>query len=100
MIRFTRVWGWLALRGIFEHDDMLRKDAMTEAALRKPYKNPPIEEALVEFRFVQSQEWDLTIPGKLHQHAAIKDEYPGKPRHQKVLQAALQTAPGQPTSYC
>ena len=62
----------------------------------RKYKNAPIEEALVEFCFVPGQEWDLTIPGKLHQHPAIKDQYPGKPRTQKIVEAALQTDPGQP----
>jgi len=72
---------------------------MTKATQRRKYKNPPIEEALVEFRFVPSQEWDLTIPGKLHQHPAIKDNYPGKPRQQKVVEAAFQTGIEQPPSF-
>jgi uncharacterized protein (TIGR04255 family) len=45
---------------------------------RRTYKKPPIEEALCEFRFV-SQEWDLTLPGRLYDE--IKDEYPGKPKN-------------------
>ena len=72
---------------------------MSDQPERRKYKNPPIEEALVEFRFVPSQEWDLTIPGKLHQHPSIKDKYPGKPRQQKVVEAALQTGPQQPPSF-
>jgi len=68
---------------------------MAEVATKRKYKSPPIEEALVEFRFVPGQEWDLTIPGKLHQHRAIKDQYPGKPRTQKVVAAELQAGPGQ-----
>lgn len=32
---------------------------------RRRYRNPPIEEALCEFYFDPSEEWDLTIPGKL-----------------------------------
>jgi len=65
--------------------------------MKRKYRNPPIEEALVEFRFVPGQEWDLTIPGKLHQHDAIKAQYPGKPRTQKVfLEAELQAGPGHP----
>lgn len=66
---------------------------MTGTAERKGYKNPPIEEALVEFRMAPGQEWDLTIPGKLHEK--VKDAYPGKPRQQKFIQASLQAAPGQ-----
>lgn len=54
---------------------------------RRRYKNPPIEEALVEFRFEPSQEWDLTMPGRLH--GELRDAYPGKPRQQNVVQASL-----------
>jgi hypothetical protein len=50
---------------------------MSEQATRRQYKNPPIEEALAEFRFVPRQEWDLTIPGKIHQHPNIRDAYRG-----------------------
>ncbi len=65
--------------------------------MKKRYKNPPIEEAVVEFLFVPGQEWDLTIPGKLHEHHEIKRQYPGKPRTQKfVTESAVQTGPGQP----
>ena len=64
--------------------------------MRNKYKNPPIEEAVVEFRFVPGQEWDLTIPGKLHEHPDIKSQYPGKPRTQKLLEAAFQAGSGQP----
>ena len=63
---------------------------------RRNYPNPPIEEAVVEFGFVPGPEWDLTIPGKLHQHPDIGNQYPGKPRTQKRLEAALRTEPGQP----
>ena len=71
---------------------------MTETAERRKYKNPPIEEALVEFRFVPRHEWDLTIPGMLHEHAALKDNYPGKPRQQRVVEAALLNVPQKPPS--
>lgn len=47
---------------------------MTTTAERRRYKNPPIEEALVEFHFAAGHEWDLTIPGKLHER--VKAEYP------------------------
>jgi uncharacterized protein (TIGR04255 family) len=62
---------------------------------RRRYKNPPIEEALCEFRFRPGQEWDLTMPGKLH--SKIRDEYPGKPRQQNVVEAVLQTQVGAPS---
>lgn len=61
---------------------------------RRQYKNPPIEEALCEFRFKPSQDWDFTMPGKLH--GELKEEYPGKPRQQNVVEAALQAQPGKP----
>lgn len=61
---------------------------------RRRYRNPPIEEALCEFRFVPSQEWDLTIPGKLH--VKLGNEYSGKPQEQKVVDIALNAEEGQP----
>lgn len=41
------------------------------------YKNPPITEAVCEFRF-SPDEWDITWPGELY--SAIKKDYPQKPR--------------------
>ena len=65
--------------------------------MRRSYRNPPVEEALVEFRFVPGPGWDPTLPGKLHQHAAIKSGYAGKPRTQKIVEAALETGRDQPS---
>ena len=59
------------------------------------YKNPPIEEALCEFRFQPSQDWDLTIPGKLH--ARLNEEYSGRPREQRVVEAGLEIQGDQPS---
>lgn len=61
---------------------------------RQIYKNPPIEEALCEFRFLPSQDWDLTIPGKVH--LKLGTEYSGKPQEQKVVNFALNAQEGQP----
>ncbi len=61
---------------------------------RQIYKNPPIEEALCEFRFQPSQDWDLTIPGKLH--LQLGTEYRGKPQEQKVVNFELNAQEGQP----
>ncbi len=58
------------------------------------YRNPPIEEALCEFRFRPGQDWDLTLPGRLHDE--IRDAYPGKPRQQNVVEAAQQIPMDQP----
>ncbi len=65
-------------------------------AERRRYRNPPVEEALCEFRFDPSQEWDLTIPGKLQ--AALGDAYTGKPRHQMGMQALFQAQSGGATN--
>jgi len=56
---------------------------------RHRYKNPPIEEAVCEFRFRPGQDWDLTIPGKLQ--AEMGEEYTGKPQEQRVIDFSLQS---------
>ncbi len=63
-------------------------------ARRRRYRNPPIEEALCEFHFGPSQDWDLTMPGKLQ--AALDDQYSGKPREQRTLQMGLHVQQGKP----
>ena len=62
---------------------------------RRRYKNPPIEEALCEFRFRPNQDWDLTIPGKLH--VELGNEYSGKPQEQKVVNVTLNSQEGRPS---
>ena len=52
----------------------------------------------MEFRFAPGQEWDLTIPGKLHQHELIRNEYSGKPRQQNAIEASLRIGEEQPFS--
>ena len=61
---------------------------------RRRYKNPPIEEAICEFHFSPSQDWDFTIPGKLH--TELSEEYTGKPQEQKVVEVGLETQGGKP----
>ena len=61
---------------------------------RRRYKNPPIEEALCEFRFASGTDWDFTIPGKLQ--GALGDRYSGKPREQKAVQIGLRVQNGKP----
>ncbi len=63
------------------------------------YKNAPIQEALVEFRFKPGQEWDPTFAGKLHTHASIESAYTGKPRLQKVMEAQIKAGPEEPPSF-
>ena len=50
---------------------------------QRRYKNPPIEEALCEFRFESGQDWDPTIPGQLH--VELAEEYSGKPQEQRAM---------------
>lgn len=47
-----------------------------ERHMRRIYKNPPIAEALCDFRFVPGQPWDWTIPGLIY--AEVKQEFPAK----------------------
>lgn len=61
---------------------------------RRRYKNPPIEEALCEFRFEPGREWDLTIPGKLQ--TELSEEYAGKPKQGRVVEVELDTQKGDP----
>ena len=60
------------------------------------YRNPPIEEALCEFRFLPGMEWDLTMPGKLQ--GKLGGDYTGKPQEQRAYDVALQTQGGQPAA--
>lgn len=62
---------------------------MTE---RRRYANPPIEEALCEFQFAPGEEWDLTMPGKLH--AELADAYPAKPKQQRLARLDLEFEEG------
>ncbi len=49
----------------------------------KLYENPPLIEALCEFRFADSKEWDLTLPGLFYQE--VKDKFPIK-REQNAIE--------------
>ncbi|MHB8411280.1 MAG: TIGR04255 family protein [Candidatus Acidiferrales bacterium] len=44
--------------------------------MRRKYNKPPIIEVVCEFRFDQTAEWDLTIPGLLFDKT--KDRYPNR----------------------
>ena len=54
---------------------------------RRVYKNPPIEEALCEFRFANDTEWDPMLP--LVFRDQIKGAYPGKPVQRTPIEANL-----------
>lgn len=64
---------------------------------RRSYKNPPIEEALCEFRFAPRQDWDFTIPGKFH--TELGDAYTGRPQQQKVIEVELKGGRDEPVRY-
>jgi uncharacterized protein (TIGR04255 family) len=57
---------------------------------RRKYRNPPIEEAVCDFRFAPSTDWNPTLPGLLYEK--LKDTYKETPRQQNVLEVP---APGQ-----
>ena len=61
---------------------------------RRRYKNPPIEEALCEFRFEPGMGWDPTIPGKLQ--VELGNEYTGKPRQERLVEVELGSKEGSP----
>jgi uncharacterized protein (TIGR04255 family) len=56
----------------------------------KKYKNPPIVEALCEFRFDPSSPWDLAIPGLLYEK--VRDEF-GKRRLVKAIETSFSGGP-------
>lgn len=63
--------------------------------MSRKYKNPPIEEALCEFTFTPTIEWNLTLPGKLH--TEIQEEYSGVPRQQNIRTMIAGPQAAQPT---
>ena len=54
---------------------------------KRNYRNPPIEEALVEIQFAPSKEWDPTI--SLSFYDKIKDTYVGKPQDRISILASI-----------
>ncbi|MEH2382791.1 MAG: TIGR04255 family protein [Nostoc sp.] len=50
---------------------------------RRQYSNPPIEEAICEFRFAPGQAWNFTIPGLFYEKA--RDLYTGEPQEQSLI---------------
>jgi uncharacterized protein (TIGR04255 family) len=56
--------------------------------VRHKYNNPPIEEAICEFRFAPGAAWNLTVPGLFYEK--VKDVYPGEPQQQNLIQAEFQ----------
>lgn len=58
------------------------------------YRNPPIEEALCEFRFKPGSPWNLTIPGKLQ--TALGEKYLGNPQERRAIQVGMDFQGGKP----
>lgn len=56
---------------------------------RRQYRNPPIAEAVCEFRFAPGPAWNLTVPGLLYEK--IRDDYPGEPQQQNLIAAEFQS---------
>jgi uncharacterized protein (TIGR04255 family) len=46
------------------------------AFVLEQFANPPLVEAVCEFRFDPSEQWDWTVPGRLYDR--IQDEFPGR----------------------
>lgn len=49
----------------------------------RPYRRPPIQEALVELRFIDDGRWNWTWPGRLWE--LVKGEYDGEPRTEQAI---------------
>jgi uncharacterized protein (TIGR04255 family) len=47
--------------------------------MKRQYINPPVIEAVCEFRFSPDTRWDLTIPGLVYEK--IQDQFPNKEQH-------------------
>lgn len=58
------------------------------------YANPPIHEAICEFRFDGGGRWDPTIPGRLH--VALDDAYAGPAQEQQVTEITVANAADRP----
>lgn len=50
---------------------------------RRQYTNPPIEEAICEFRFAPGQAWNFTVPGLFYEK--VRDLYTGEPQQQNLI---------------
>jgi len=68
-----------------ESREMIVDQAHTR--IRRKYHNPPIIQAVCEFQFIPSGEWDWTIPGLVYQQ--IEKEFPQK-RQEKALEITIE----------
>lgn len=58
------------------------------------YANPPIHEAICDFRFDGGGEWDPTIPGRLH--VALDGAYAGRAQEQQVTEITVASSADRP----
>lgn len=49
----------------------------------RTYPNPPIQEALVEFKFADDGRWNWTYPGRYWE--LVREEYDGSPRSEQTI---------------
>jgi uncharacterized protein (TIGR04255 family) len=63
--------------------------------MSRTYANPPLVEAVCEFRFTPTSSWDWTIPGLIYER--VKDQFPVKQQADVIEIAAAPTAPLRPT---
>ena len=54
---------------------------------RRQYKNPPIHEAICEFRFSPKGDWEPTLPDKLR--LELSEEYAGESRESRVVEVDI-----------
>jgi uncharacterized protein (TIGR04255 family) len=59
---------------------------VSKVAAKRKYKNPPITEAVCEFKVVPTVAWDLTIPGRVYERLSAR--FP-KTRQAKAVQATI-----------
>jgi uncharacterized protein (TIGR04255 family) len=55
---------------------------------RRQYPNPPIVEAVCEFRFDPGVVWNLTVPGLFY--GKVRDLYTGEPQQQNLIATEFQ----------
>lgn len=68
---------------------------MSEESAELAYKNPPVEEAIVEFQFAQSTEWNDGLPGVLQIHPLLRDTYAAKPKERTFTHVDIQLDPAE-----
>ena len=57
----------------------------------RQYPNPPVIEAVCEFRLPPDSEWDLTVPGLVYEH--IRDQVPTEGTERSVQGIELERTP-------